>query len=236
MTIAIRSKPYGGVAATFPRAGHDSHRRRGLWNHGATMSIYALKPKFQALLRPAVRGLHVLGVTANQVTLAACAISIALGVWLYAAAPGPTAFFLVPLWMFLRMAFNAIDGMLAREFGQQSKLGAYLNELTDVIADAALALPFATVTPFGPEWVATFVVLAGLSEFAGALGPTVGATRRYDGPMGKSDRASVLGAIALWIGIAGLLPTWATWVFPALCALTAWTIVRRVRNGLREAR
>ncbi len=204
------------------------------------MSIYALKPKFQALLRPVVRGLHALGVTANQVTLAACAVSIALGVWLYAAAPGTQWFLLVPLWMFLRMAFNAIDGMLAREFGQQSKLGAYLNELTDVIADAALVLPFAAVAPFSmgqaPAWVATFVVLAGLSEFAGALGPTVGATRRYDGPMGKSDRAFVLGAIALWIGIAGLLPTWAAWLFPALCALTAWTIVRRVRNGLREAR
>ena len=204
------------------------------------MSIYALKPKFQALLRPFVRRLHALGITANQVTLAACAISITLGVWLYAAAPGPRAasnarFLLVPLWMFLRMAFNAIDGMLAREFGQQSKLGAYLNELTDVIADAALALPFAAVAPFDPVSVATFVVLAGLSEFAGALGPTVGATRRYDGPMGKSDRAFALGAIALWIAVAGLLPSWAAWLFPALCVAIVWTIVRRVRNGLREA-
>jgi CDP-diacylglycerol---glycerol-3-phosphate 3-phosphatidyltransferase len=204
------------------------------------MSIYALKPKFQALLRPFVRRLHALGVTANQVTLAACALSIALGAWLYFAAPDPQAFLLIPLWMFLRMAFNAIDGMLAREFGQQSKLGAYLNELTDVIADAALVLPFAAVAPFatahGPVWLAIFVVLAGLSEFAGAIGPTVGASRRYDGPMGKSDRAFVLGAIALWIGIAGALPAWAYWLFPALCALTAWTVVRRVRNGLREAR
>ena len=204
------------------------------------MSIYALKPKFQALLRPFVRRLHALGITANQVTLAACAISITLGVWLYAAAPGPRAasnawFLLVPLWMFLRMAFNAIDGMLAREFGQQSKLGAYLNELTDVIADAALALPFAAVAPFDPVWVATYVVLAGLSEFAGALGPTVGATRRYDGPMGKSDRAFALGAIAVWIAVAGLLPSWAAWLFPALCVAIVWTIVRRVRNGLREA-
>ncbi len=210
-----------------------------VWNDGAAMSIYALKPKFQALLRPFVRRLHALGVTANQVTLAACTLSIALGLWLYFHAPGPRAFLAIPLWMFLRMAFNAIDGMLAREFGQQSKLGAYLNELTDVIADAALALPFAAVAPFatahGPVWVAVFVVLAGLSEFAGALGPTVGASRRYDGPMGKSDRAFVLGTIALWIGIAGLLPAWAFWLFPALCALTAWTVVRRVRNGLREA-
>jgi CDP-diacylglycerol--glycerol-3-phosphate 3-phosphatidyltransferase len=199
------------------------------------MSIYALKPKFQALLRPAVRRLHTLGVTANQVTVFACAVSVTLGVWLYLDAPGPAAFLLLPLWLFLRMALNAVDGMLAREFGQQSKLGAYLNELTDVIADAALALPFAVVAPFAPVWVATFVVLAGLSEFAGALGPTVGGSRRYDGPMGKSDRAFVLGAVALWLGIAGLLPSWMAWLFPLLSALIALTIVRRVRNGLRDA-
>jgi CDP-diacylglycerol---glycerol-3-phosphate 3-phosphatidyltransferase len=210
------------------------------------MSIYALKPKFQALLRPLVRGLHRLGVTANQVTLATCAISIALGLWLYwMAAPknetSPTVstqwFLAIPLWMFLRMAFNAIDGMLAREFGQQSKLGAYLNELTDVIADAALILPFAAVAPFAGAmsvWLAAFALLAALSEFAGALGPTVGATRRYDGPMGKSDRAFVLGALALWISLVGTLPVWAAWVFPILCMLTAWTVVRRVHNGLRE--
>ena len=206
------------------------------------MTIYALKPKFQALLRPLVRGLHSAGVTANQVTLAACAISVALGIWLFVvAAKGDGAtgvFVLVPLWMFLRMAFNAIDGMLAREFGQQSKLGAYLNELTDVIADAALILPFAAVAPFtgaAAVWVAAFALLAALSEFAGALGATIGGTRRYDGPMGKSDRAFVLGALALWIAFAGTLPTWAVWVFPILCALTTWTSVRRVRHGLRDA-
>ncbi len=210
------------------------------------MSIYALKPRFQALLRPLVRRLFALGVTANQVTLAACAISVALGVGLYVVFaaqpvdgdPRLRLFLCLPLWWFLRMALNAVDGMLAREFGQQSKLGAYLNELTDVIADAALVLPFVPVAPFavghGPVWIGAFVVLAGLSEFAGALGATIGGDRRYDGPMGKSDRAFVLGAAALWIGIGAPFDH-ADWMFPLLCAATAWTVVRRVRSGLRAA-
>ncbi len=96
--------------------------------------------------------------------------------------------------------------MLAREFGQKSRLGAYLNELTDVVADAALYLPFALLAPFAPGWVATVIVLAVISEFAGVLGPMVGASRRYDGPMGKSDRAFVFGALGLWVGLAGALP------------------------------
>lgn len=199
------------------------------------MSIYELKPRFQALLRPLVVRLHGLGVTANQVTVAACVVSVVLGLWIFFAAPSLSAFALIPLWMFLRMAFNAIDGMLAREHGQQSALGAFLNELTDVLSDAALYLPFALVAPFSPFWVGTVIVLAGLSEFTGALGPTIGASRRYDGPMGKSDRAFVFGALGLYVSLGWPLPAWGGWLMPMLAALVAWTIANRIRRALAEA-
>ncbi|MEO8509183.1 MAG: CDP-alcohol phosphatidyltransferase family protein, partial [Betaproteobacteria bacterium] len=138
------------------------------------------------------------------------------------------------LWMFLRMAFNAIDGMLAREFAQKSRLGAYLNELTDVISDSVLYLPFALVAPFSPLWTGLVIVLAVISEFAGVLGPMVGATRRYDGPMGKSDRAFVFGALGLAIGVSPALPDWTAYVMPLLAVALAATIVNRVRRGLAE--
>lgn len=198
------------------------------------MSIYALKPRFQALLRPLVARLFALGVTANQVTVFTCAVSVALGITLYVLGAPPAGFALVPLWMFVRMAFNAIDGMLAREFGQQSRLGAFLNEITDVVSDAALLLPFALVSPLSGLWVGVVIVLAGLTEFAGVLGSTVGASRRYDGPMGKSDRAFVFGALALWIAIAPL-PPMANLLLPVVATLTALTVVNRVRRALQEA-
>ena len=164
------------------------------------MSIYQLKPRFQALLRPCVRFLFRSGITANQVTLAACAISVALGALLCWRSGERHLFLLVPLWFFLRMAFNAIDGMLAREFGQASRLGAYLNELTDVVSDAALYAPFALL-PGSSGWaIAGIIVLSIVSEMAGVLGATAGASRRYDGPMGKSDRAFVFGLIGLLAG------------------------------------
>ena len=93
------------------------------------MSIYALKPKFQNLLRPLVRQLAAKGVTANQVTLIACLFSILLGVVLSLFPTFSTLFFLIPIWLFLRMALNAIDGMLAREFNQKSRLGGILMKL-----------------------------------------------------------------------------------------------------------
>ena len=124
--------------------------------------------------------------------------------------------------------------MLAREFGQKSRLGAYLNELTDVVSDSALYLPFAFLPPFSPLWTGIVIVLAVLSEFAGVLGPAVGASRRYDGPMGKSDRAFVFGALGIWAGLGYALPEWLAWIMPLLAALIGVTIVNRVRRGLQE--
>jgi CDP-diacylglycerol--glycerol-3-phosphate 3-phosphatidyltransferase len=79
------------------------------------------------------------------------------------------------------------------------------------------------------------IVLAGLSEFTGALGPTVGASRRYDGPLGKSDRAFVFGALGLYVALGGPLPAWSAGLMPLVAALVAWTIVNRIRRALAEA-
>lgn len=197
------------------------------------MTLYALKPRFQALLRPLVAALAERGVSANQVTVLALLGSLLLGsgllLW-----PRTELFLLLPLWCLLRMALNAIDGLLAREHGQKSALGGYLNELADVLSDAALFLPFAFLAPFEPFWVGAVIFGIALCEFAGVLGPLVGASRRYDGPLGKSDRAVVLGGLGLWVGLAGTLPVWIEPLMPLLVVLLAVTGGHRVYRGLAE--
>jgi len=78
------------------------------------------------------------------------------------------------------------------------------------------------------------VLLAVLTEFVGVTGASLGASRRYDGPMGKSDRAVVFGVLGAWIAVDGGLPGWAFWVQPLLCLLLAVTVIKRVRGGLGE--
>lgn len=199
-------------------------------------SIYQLKPRFQALLRPGVQRLYERGVTANQVTLAAAAVSVLLGLLLVWRPEATALFLLVPLWMLLRMAFNAVDGMLAREFGQQSTLGAYLNELCDIVADAALYLPFALLPGVSPSLVVLVVVLAVVSEYAGVIGPLVGASRRYDGPMGKSDRAFAFGVLGTGVGLGLLAASWVNGLLALILLLSLYTLYNRVRRGLLEAR
>lgn len=199
-------------------------------------SIYQLKPRFQALLRPTVRRLHERGVTANQVTLAAALVSVLLGLLLATLAHVTWLFILLPLWMLLRMALNAIDGMLAREFGQQSTLGAYLNELCDVIADAALYLPFALLPGVSPALVVLVVLTATFSEYAGVMGPLAGASRRYDGPMGKSDRAFAFGVLGTGVAFGLLAGAWINGLLLVILALSLYTLYNRVRQGLAETR
>lgn len=198
-------------------------------------SIYLLKSRFQDLLRPAVGRLQRWGVTANQVTLAAAVVSLLVAaVILRHGAAQPAWFALLPAWMLLRMALNAIDGMLAREFGQQSRLGAFLNELCDVVADAALYLALLAVPGVSPWPLLALVAMAWLSEYAGVLGVMVGASRRYDGPMGKSDRAFVVGALGLCLAFGWADARWievAAWGMAAGGVVTTW---RRVRAALAE--
>ena len=199
------------------------------------ISTYALKQRFQACLRPWVVRLAQTNISANAVTLSTTAISCLLGLLLFASEQA-TLFLLLPLWMFLRMALNAIDGMLAREHGQQSRLGAYLNELTDVVSEAALYLPFVILPPFGWASVGAVIFLSSLSEFAGALGVSIGTTgRRYDGPMGKSDRAVVFGVLGLVYGAAGQLPPWAFWIMPTTAVLILINVICRIRGGLTDS-
>jgi CDP-diacylglycerol--glycerol-3-phosphate 3-phosphatidyltransferase len=199
------------------------------------MSIYELKPAFQRLLRPAAAALARAGVTANQVTAAAGLVSVTVGaVVVVAGRDVPAAFGLVPGWMLLRMALNAVDGMLAREFGQKSALGAYLNELCDVVSDAALYLPFGLLAGSSMAAVAGVIALAAASELAGTVAVTTGATRRYDGPMGKSDRAFVFGVVGLLVALEVPVGRWLPVAWAVVIALLVWTIVNRVRGGLRE--
>lgn len=198
-------------------------------------SVYDIKPRFQALLRPLVRRLAKAGYTANQVTIVAMGVSVLVGLLIGLVAPYWTWLWgLLPLWLFVRMALNAIDGMLAREHGQASKLGAILNELGDVIADAGLYLLLA-LTPVFALWpLALFVLAAMLTEMTGVIGVQIGASRRYDGPLGKSDRALAFGIIGLLLALGVPAAYWLNPVVWLLAALCLWTVYKRARKALQE--
>jgi len=195
-------------------------------------SIYELKAAFQSLLRPLVRQMAAAGIRANAVTVLAATLSILAGGALLAWPGTAGPLLLLPAFLIVRMALNAIDGMLAREHGQQTRLGALLNELGDVASDAALYLPLALLAGLNPALIVAIVVLSIIGEMTGIMGQVLGGERRYDGPMGKSDRALIFGALALWAGLGGRLEPWANWVLALVVALSLLMIANRARGAL----
>lgn len=202
----------------------------------AMPSVYDFKPKFQALLRPLMRSMAAIGFTPNTVTLIAIAGSVAVGIAVSFAPSHSFLLLLLPLWLFLRMALNAIDGMMARELNMSTQLGAVLNELGDAVSDLGLYLPLALV--YAPSlWpIVAFSIGGVLTEFSGVLGRALGASRPYDGPMGKSDRAFVVGALGLATYLFPEIQKAWPWIFAVAAVLTGITCLNRVAQALKELR
>lgn len=199
-------------------------------------SIYQLKSAFQNLLRPLTRALASAHVTANHVTLAALALSCLVG-GVIALYPDRTSLLLLlPGTLFIRMALNAIDGMLAREHDMKTRLGAVLNELGDVLSDSALYLPLALVPGFNLWLIAGLVILAVIVEMTGVVAIQIGAARNYAGPMGKSDRAFAFGLMALLLGLGVPAGAWLTAALSIMLLLSSFTVYNRARLALREGR
>ncbi len=197
-------------------------------------SIYDFKPQFQNLLRPLIRGMVRMKLTPNMVTLAALSGSFIAGMLIVLHANDLRWLWIIPVWLFIRMALNAIDGMMAREFNLSTQLGAVLNELGDVLSDLFLYLPLALV---GKE--ATFAIIlfsfgAVISEFSGLLGKAIGGSRHYEGPMGKSDRAFFVGALSLVTVIFPKVLFFWKWLFLFACLLLVITCWNRLKNALAE--
>jgi len=192
------------------------------------ITVYQLKTRFQNLLRPLVNRLADLGVTPNQVTIAAALLSAITGLLLVLFVDEPRIFLLLPAVLFIRMALNAVDGMLAREHDMKTRRGMYLNELGDVISDAFMYLPLALISGVWGWLVVLVVVFSIITEFTGVLSQAATGTRRYDGPMGKSDRALVFGMLGLLLGLGIEAGNWLNLLFLLVGMLLFITIRNRM--------
>lgn len=203
-------------------------------------SIYQLKSLFSDVLRPVTNALAVHGVTANQVTVSAMVVSVVLALVLYLGtylfSLSPILWLLMPVWMFIRMALNNIDGMLACEHNMATPAGAILNEMGDVVSDSVLFLCFAVLPGINIPLLASLTLLAVMSEMMGVVAVQIGASRRYDGPSGKSDRALFFSIMALVYAMGIPLAGWATWALVLINCLLVITLFNRANMALKEIR
>jgi CDP-diacylglycerol---glycerol-3-phosphate 3-phosphatidyltransferase len=196
--------------------------------------LTTLNAWLQKLLHPLANILFDDGVRAIHVTLCAGLISVAVGMLVAAFAFYPWMFLLIPVWMLIRMLFNAVEAVLAGEFGQHSKLSTCAHELSTVVAETALFLPFAVIPKVSLLLVLLVTLLAILSEFAGLLGPAIKASRRRDGPMKHDIRMLCFAVFGGGIGSGYVLTAPVNIALAVMAILLLVTISRRIRGAVAE--
>lgn len=197
------------------------------------ISIYKLKPKFQQILTPILIFLHHRGVTANQITISSIILSLLIGLAFWFADHYHILFLALPVGLFLRMALNALDGMMARKYNQQSKKGEVLNELGDIISDLFIYFPLLKYEREHLYLIVIFICLSIINEFAGLLGKIISNERRYDGPMGKSDRAFIIGLYGLLCYFTINVGGFSFYVFSLIIVLLIISTCTRVNKSLK---
>ncbi len=197
------------------------------------ISVYKIKPKFQQLLMPILKGLHKVGISANQITISSILLSLFIGICFWFAGSNKYLFLALPIGLFIRMALNALDGMMARLYNQQTKKGEILNEIGDVISDLFIFFPLLIFEKDNFYLIVVFLCLSIINEFAGILGKAVSNNRQYDGPMGKSDRALVIGLYGLLSFFSIGFGKYSFWIFLAIIFLIFISTIIRIKKTLK---
>jgi len=161
------------------------------------ISIYKIKPKFQQLLMPLLKLLRKLGISPNSITIFSIFLSFVIAYFFWKATDNSPYFLIVAFGLLIRMMLNALDGMMARIYNLQSKLGEVLNEVGDIVSDVAIYFPLIIFESLRIEIAIIFILLSIINEFCGLMAKLISGERRYDGPMGKSDRAFLIGIICI---------------------------------------
>ncbi len=197
------------------------------------ISVYKIKPAFQNLLRPLLKILHQKRITANQITIVAVFLSILMGAGFFFYKDHSILLLLIPFGYLLRMILNALDGMMATEFNMKSKLGEILNELGDVISDLVIILPMIMIPKMSPWVIITFAFLSVINEFSGVLAKSVSGARHYEGPMGKSDRALLIGLFCIVYFFWTDVENYTDWIFGIGSLLIVISTFSRLKNSLK---
>jgi phosphatidylglycerophosphate synthase len=106
-----------------------------------------------------------------------------------------------PLFCYLRLWFNMLDGMVAVAAGKASARGEIVNDLPDRISDVIIFVGVAQsdlMNPLIGYWTA---ILSLLTAYVGLFGQAIGGRREFSGIMSKPWRmvALSIGAWAMYV-------------------------------------
>ena len=185
------------------------------------------------------------GISADAVSHTSIVAAAGAAFCFWNAEPHPVLLLIAPLFCYLRLWCNMLDGMVALAAGSASPRGEVMNDLPDRVSDVLI---FAGAAHSGwmhllPGYWAALLSLG--TAYVGILGQAVGAVREFSGMMAKPWRMVALH-LGAWLTFAlGRLPEeeagwrgltaldWSCLIVIAGCLQTSGQRLGRILRALR---
>jgi phosphatidylglycerophosphate synthase len=143
-----------------------------------------------------------LGIHPDAISYLSIFVALAAAFCFWKSGKAPWLLIVAPLFCYLRLWFNMLDGMVAVAAAKASSRGEILNDLPDRVSDVMIFAGVAhsgLMNPILGYWAAIFALL---TAYVGLFGQAIGVQREFSGLMSKPWRM-----VALHLG------AWATFAY-----------------------
>jgi phosphatidylglycerophosphate synthase len=142
-----------------------------------------------------------LGILPDAISYLSILAALAAAVCFWKSGRNAWLLVIAPLFCYLRLWFNMLDGMVAVAAGKASVRGEIVNDLPDRISDVIIFVGVAhsaLMNPLIGYWTAIFCLF---TAYVGLFGQAIGGRREFSGIMSKPWRmvALSLGAWAMFV-------------------------------------
>jgi CDP-diacylglycerol---glycerol-3-phosphate 3-phosphatidyltransferase len=192
------------------------------------MGIYSTKPVWQKWLQPVVGLSARRHLSPDVFTYGALALSLTAGLALALAGTNTGWLWVVPPCVLLRLIFNLLDGLVARERGIADSMGEVKNEFGDRLADAAIFLGLIWGGYADLRLASAVLALVLCGSYLGILNKALGGPRLYAGVFAKGDRMISLALFTIYPALSGNLTSY-NWYLAIAVLAAGVTILQRWR-------
>jgi phosphatidylglycerophosphate synthase len=187
-----------------------------------------------------------LGISADAISYLSMIAALIAALCFWKSGKNSWLLIIAPLFCYLRLWFNMLDGMVAVASGKASARGEIVNDLPDRISDVIIFVGVAEsglMIPFIGYWTA---ILSLLAAYVGIFGQAIGGRREFGGIMSKPWRMVTL-SLGAWttfvyqsrqIGLHDLgkltILDWTCLVIIAGCLETMIVRLKRIMAALQD--
>lgn len=137
------------------------------------------------------------GIHPDAISYFSIVVSGIAAVCFWRASSVPLLLLIAPLFCFVRLWLNMLDGMVAIAGGKASVRGEILNDLPDRVSDVIIFVGVAESSWMNPRIGYLTAIASVLTAYTGLFGQALGASRQFAGLMAKPWRMVVL-ALGSW--------------------------------------